>query len=131
MRSTNHQYPNSLLFLIILFRDFQTLMHRIKKLSGLPFMLPHFRNMERYLKYLFGFCSNCFIHHNNGEVKQRTLAADSSSWRNTPHKQLKLGEEKRIVMTDGQRACRKDSSIRPVTTHKCDLCDRNCHSQIG
>ena len=130
-RSTNHQYPNSLLFLIMLFRDFQTLMHRIKKLSGLLFMLPHFRNMERYLKCFFGFCSDCFSHHNNGEVKQGTLAADCSSWRNTLHKQLKLGEEKLIVMADEQRACRKDSSTRPETTHKCDLCNRDCHSQIG
>ena len=130
-RSTNHQYPNSLLFLIMLFRDFQTLMHRIKKLSGLLFMLPHFRNMERYLKCFFGFCSDCFIHHSNGEVKQGTLAADWSSWRNTLHKQLKLGEEKLIVMADEQRACRKDSSTRPETTHKCDLCNRDCHSQIG
>ena len=130
-RSTNHQYPNSLLFLIMLFRDFQTLMHRIKKLSGLLFMLPHFRNMERYLKCFFGFCSDCFSHHNNGEVKQGTLAADCSSWRNTLHKQLKLGEEKLIVMADEQRACRKDSSTRPETTHKCDLCNRDCHSHIG
>ena len=130
-RSTNHQYPNSLLFLKMLFRDFQTLMHRIKKLSGLLFMLPHFRNMERYLKCFFGFCSDCFIHHSNGEVKQGTLAADCSSRRNTLHKQLKLGEEKLIVMADEQRAYRKDSSTRPETTHKCDLCNRDCHSQIG
>ena len=107
------------------------LMHRIKKLSGLLFMLPHFRNMERYLKCFFGFCSDCFIHHSNGKVNQGTLAADCSSWRNTLHKQLKLGEEKLIVMADEQRACRKDSSTRPETTHKCDLCNRDCHSQIG
>ena len=109
----------------MLFRDFQTLMHRIKKLSGLLFMLPHFRNMERYLKCFFGFCSDCFIHHSNGEVKQGTLAADCSSWRNTLHKQLKLGEEKLIVMADEQRACRKDSSTRPETTHRCNLCNRD------
>ena len=106
-------------------------MHRIKKLSGLLFMLPHFRNMERYLKCFFGFCSDCFIHHSNGEVKQGTLAADCSSRRNTLHKQLKLGEEKLIVMADEQWACRKDSSTRPEATHKCDLCNRDCHSQIG
>ena len=103
VRSTNHQYPNSLLFLIILFHDFQMLMHRIKKLSGLPFMLPHFRNMERYLKCFFGFCSDCFIHHNNGEVKQ---GVHPSSWpwqlEKHPPQTTKAGQ--RRADSDGRRA---------------------------
>ena len=79
------------------------LMHRIKKLSGLPSMLPHFRNMERYLKYLFGFCSNCFIHHNNGEVKQGVYP---SSWlrqlEKHPPQTTKAGQRK--ADSDGRQA---------------------------
>lgn len=56
------------------------------------------------------------------------LAADSGSWRNTLHKQLILGEEKLIVMADEQQAHRKNPTTRLETRHRCDLCDRDCHS---
>lgn len=48
------------------------------------------------------------------------LAADSGSWKNTFHKQLMLGKEKLIVVEDEQRARRKDPTIRPETTHRCN-----------
>lgn len=51
------------------------------------------------------------------------LSADWSSWRNTFHKQLKLDEEKLIVMADEQWTHRKD----PTTSD----CNRDCHSLIG
>ena len=106
-------------------------MHRIKKLSGLHFMLPHFRNMERYLKCFFGFCSDCFIHHDNRKVKQ---GVHPSSWpwqlEKHPPQTTKAGQRK--ADSDGRWAAslQKNSTTRPETTHKCDFCDRNCHSQI-
>ena len=61
----------------------------------------------------------------------KDLAADRGSWRNTLHKQLKLGEKKKIAAAAEQRARKKERNNRPETTHRCDLCDRDCHSRIG
>ena len=59
------------------------------------------------------------------------LAADRGSRSNTLHKQLKLGEEKLIAAAAEQRARRKERNNVTETTHRCDLCDRDCHYRIG
>ena len=60
------------------------------------------------------------------------LAADRTSWRSTLHKQLQAGEEKLSVAAAEKRARRKESTAnRPESTHRCDLCERDCHSRIG
>ena len=61
------------------------------------------------------------------------LADDRSGWRSTLNKHLKSGEEKLMNEAVDKRARRKEriNSIRPETTHRCDLCDRDCHSRIG
>lgn len=61
------------------------------------------------------------------------LADDRSRWRSTLTSHLKTGEERLKVTAEEKRArrkerCRSDST---ETIHKCDLCDRDCHSRIG
>ena len=60
------------------------------------------------------------------------LAADHTSWRSTLHKQLQSGEKKLTVAAAEKRAHKKETAAnRPEPTHRCNLCDRVCHSHIG
>ena len=60
------------------------------------------------------------------------IAADRTSWKNTLHKQLLTGEERLSAVAAEKRARRKETTVnRPESTHRCDLCDRDCHSRIG
>ena len=61
------------------------------------------------------------------------LANDRSRWRSTLNKHLKSGEGKLMNEAAEKRTRRKErnNSNRPETTHRCDLCDRDCHSRIG
>ena len=60
------------------------------------------------------------------------LAADRTSWRSTLQKQLQTGEKKLSAAAAEKRARRKEiSANRPESTHRCDLCCRDCHSRIG
>ena len=63
----------------------------------------------------------------------KSLAANRSMWRGALTNQLKAGEEKLTQSAVERRARRKlnGSPDRPVTEHKCDLCNRDCHSRIG
>ncbi|KAK3896186.1 hypothetical protein Pcinc_000108 [Petrolisthes cinctipes] len=59
------------------------------------------------------------------------LAADRANWRSMLHKQLLIGEKKLSAAAAEKRACRKAMTTnRPESTHRCDLCDRDCHSHI-
>ena len=61
------------------------------------------------------------------------LAADRTKWRSALKQHLKAGEDKLMAAAAEKRARRKEgrSSIRPETTHRCDVCNKNCHSHIG
>ena len=61
------------------------------------------------------------------------LAADRTNWRSALKQHLKTGEDKRMAATADKRAHIKEgsSSIRPETTHRCDVCNKDCHSHIG
>ena len=61
------------------------------------------------------------------------LAADRMMWRSTLTQHLKTGEKKLVNAKVGKGACRKErnNSNRPETTHKSDLCGRDCFSHIG
>ena len=61
------------------------------------------------------------------------LAADCTNWRIALKQHLKTGEDKLMIAAAGKRARRKEgsSSIRPETTHRCVICDKDCHSHIG
>ncbi|GCC43826.1 hypothetical protein chiPu_0027768 [Chiloscyllium punctatum] len=61
------------------------------------------------------------------------LAADCMRWRSTLNQHLKTGEKKPMSAAADKRARKKEcsSSSRSVTTYRCDLCDRDCHSSIG
>ena len=61
------------------------------------------------------------------------LAADRTEWRSALKQHLETGEEKLMAAAADKRARRKEgsSSIRPETTHRCDVCNRDCHSRIG
>ena len=60
------------------------------------------------------------------------LAADRAEWRGALKQHLETGEEKLMAAAADKRARRKDgsSSIRPETTHMCDVCNKDCHSRI-
>ena len=59
------------------------------------------------------------------------LAANRTSWRSTLHKQLQTGEKKLTVVAAEKRACKKEMAAnRPESTHRCNLCNRDCHSHI-
>ena len=61
------------------------------------------------------------------------LAADRTKWRSALKQHLETGEEKLMAAAADKRACRKEgsSSIRPETTRRCDVCNKDCHSRIG
>ena len=61
------------------------------------------------------------------------LAADRTEWRSALKQHLETGEDKLMAAAAGKRARRKEgsSSIRPETTHICDVCYKDCHSRIG
>ena len=61
------------------------------------------------------------------------LAADRTEWRSALKQPLETGEEKLMAAAAEKRARRKQnsSSIRPETTHRCDVCNKDCHSHIG
>ena len=62
-----------------------------------------------------------------------SLATDRSKWMSALKQQLKTGDDKRMTAAADKRVRRKEgsSSIRPETTHRCDVCDKDCHSHIG
>ena len=59
-----------------------------------------------------------------------SLAANWSKWRETLTNHFKAGEEKLTQAATERQASRKlsGSSDRPETEHKCNLCNRDCHS---
>ena len=61
------------------------------------------------------------------------LAGDRTRWRSTLNQHLQYGEAKLLSMAADKRARRKErlNSNRSNTTHRCDFCDRDCHSHIG
>ena len=61
------------------------------------------------------------------------LAADRTKWKSALKQHLKTGEEKLMAAAADKRARRKEgsSSIRPESTHRCDVCNKDCHSHIG
>ena len=61
------------------------------------------------------------------------LAADRTEWRSALKQHLDTGEEKLMAAAADKRARRNEgsSSIRPETTHTCDICNKDCHSRIG
>ena len=61
------------------------------------------------------------------------LAADRTEWRSALKQHLETGEEKLMAAAADKLARRKEgsSSIRPKTTHRCDVCNKDCHSRIG
>ena len=60
------------------------------------------------------------------------LAANCTSWRSTLHKQLQTGEKKLSVAAAEKQAHKKETAAnRPGSTHRCNLCDWDCHSHIG
>ena len=61
------------------------------------------------------------------------LEADSTNWRSALKLQLKTGENRLMTAAVDKRARRKEgsSSIRPETTHRCVICEKDCHSHIG
>ena len=63
----------------------------------------------------------------------RGFAADRTEWRSPLKQHLETEEEKLMAAAADKRARRKQgsSSIRPETTHRCDVCNKDCHSRIG
>ena len=61
------------------------------------------------------------------------LAADRTKWRSALKQHLKTGEEQLMAAAADKRARRKEGSIsiRPETTHRWDVCNKDCHSRIG
>ena len=61
------------------------------------------------------------------------FAADRTEWRSALKQHLETEEEKLMAAAADKRARRKEgsSSIRPETTHRCDVCYKDCHSRIG
>ena len=61
------------------------------------------------------------------------LAADRTKRRIALKQHLKTGEYKLMAAAADKRARRKEgsSSIQPETTHRCDVCNKDCHSNIG
>ena len=61
------------------------------------------------------------------------LAGDRTRWRSTLNQHLQSGEAKLLGMAADKRARRKErlNSNRSNTTHRCDFCHRDCHSNIG
>ena len=61
------------------------------------------------------------------------LAADRTEWRSALKQHPETVEDKLLAAAADKRARRKEgcSSIRPETTHRCDVCNKDCHSRIG
>ena len=61
------------------------------------------------------------------------LASDRTKWRSALKQRLKTGEDKLMAAAAEKRARRKEgsNSIRPETTHICDVCNKDCHYHIG
>ena len=61
------------------------------------------------------------------------FAADRTEWRSALKQHLETGEKKLMAAAADKRARRKEGSspIRPETTHRCDVCNKDCHSRIG
>ena len=61
------------------------------------------------------------------------LAADRTNWKSALKQHLKTGEDKLMTAAADKRARRKEgsSSIRPETTHRCVICDKDCNSHVG
>ena len=61
------------------------------------------------------------------------IAAYHTKWRSALKEHLKTGEDKLMTAVVDTRACRKEGSdsIRPETKHRCDFCNKDCHSRIG
>ena len=61
------------------------------------------------------------------------IAADRTKWRSALKQHLKTGEDTLMAAAADKRARRKEgsSSIRPETTHRCDVCNKDCYSHIG
>ena len=61
------------------------------------------------------------------------LAYDRTKWRSALKQHLKTGEDKLMAAAAEKRARRKEgsNSILPETTHRCDVCNKYCHSHIG
>ena len=61
------------------------------------------------------------------------LAADRMKWGSALKQHIKTGEYKLMAAAADKRARRKEgsSSIQPETIHRCDVCNKDCHSNIG
>ena len=61
------------------------------------------------------------------------LSADRTKWRSALKQHLKTGEDKLVTAAADKRArgMEGSSSIRPETTHRCVICDKDCHLHIG
>ena len=61
------------------------------------------------------------------------LAADRTKWRSALKQHLQTGDYKLMAAAADKRARRKEgsNSIRPEITHRCDICNKYCHSHIG
>ena len=60
------------------------------------------------------------------------LATDCTSWRSMLHKQLQSGKKKLTVVAAEKRAHKMEMAAnRPESMHRCNLCNRDCHSHIG
>ena len=59
-------------------------------------------------------------------------AVDRPKWRSALKQHLKTGEDKLMAAAADKRARRKEgsNSIQPETTHRCDVCNKDCHSHI-
>ena len=58
------------------------------------------------------------------------LATDRTKWSGALKQHLMTGEDKLMAAAADKRARRKEgsNSIRPETTHRCDVCNKDCHS---
>ena len=61
------------------------------------------------------------------------LAGDRKKWRSALKQHLKTGEYKLMAAAADKRVRRKEgiNSIQPETTHRCDVCNKDCHYHIG
>ena len=59
------------------------------------------------------------------------LAADRTEWRSALKHHLEKGEGNLMAAAADKRRKEGSSSIRPETTHICDVCNKDCHSRIG
>ncbi len=69
----------------------------------------------------------------NTESWKKDDAASRAKWKSTINQYLAAGEEKLRADALDKRTRRKQSTSTEIvpTIHKCNLCDRDCHSRIG